>query len=205
MTTTSIEGETTHGQYIHPLMSRYCSREMLKIFSDDEKYRTWRRIWYVLACAQHETFQGAQCGPSLGIIPEAALKDLLNIVSHAAIDYKAVEEAEMRTKHDVMAHLSVLGALCPTAKPFLHLGATSCDITDNADILIIKQALFLVLRRLYVVIDGLQEFAGKWQGTPCLSYTHFQAAQLTTIGKRAAIWLQVSPEAHQAAFAVIPI
>ena len=106
------------------------------------------------------------------------------------INYAHVETEEKRLKHDVMAHLAVWGSVCPLAKPIMHLGATSCDITDNADCMIAKSAMKIILSRLYGVISCLRNFSFKWHAQPTLGYTHFQSAQLTTVGKRAAMWLQ---------------
>ena len=168
-----------HSTYQSPLNSRYCSPQALQLFSDDFKYRTWRRLWVALAEAEAEL--------GLPISPEQINQLKQN---GEQIDYACVRRHEERTRHDVMAHLHAYGEQCPEAKGILHLGATSAYVTDNGDLIQLKIALQLVLSRLTTVIQQLCEFAQKQAKTPCLGYTHFQPAQLTTVGKRATLWIQ---------------
>ncbi|KGG52175.1 hypothetical protein DI09_1p250 [Mitosporidium daphniae] len=156
---------------------------MQRLFSDNCKYSLWRQLWFNLAKAQYH------CGVSCPGLTCTALDEMeLHLLD--PIDYDQVQSEEKRLKHDVMAHLSVWGSICPLAKPIMHLGATSCDITDNADCIIARNALKIILARLYGVIRCLRDFSMQWNAQPTLGYTHFQSAQLTTVGKRAATWLQ---------------
>lgn len=170
---------TQHDSYQSPLNSRYCSPEILKLFSDDFKYQSWRKLWIALAEAQAE----------LGLpISSEQIQQLKNCSTQ--IDYTAVRQQEERTKHDVMAHLHAFGDQCPLAKGILHLGATSAYVTDNGDLMQMRAALQLLVGRLVAVIEHLAVFAQKHAEQACLGYTHLQPAQLTTVGKRAAIWTQ---------------
>lgn len=165
----------------HPLAGRYASPEMLELFSPRHRYTTWRRMWLALAEAQAE----------LGLdIPAEALTQMRANLEVTADDLVRVAEVERETRHDVMAHLHVFAERAPAAKPILHLGATSCFVGDNAEQCITKDALALIEARLLAVIAALADFADRWASEPCLGMTHLQPAQPTTVGKRAALWLQ---------------
>ena len=164
--------------YGNPLVERYASSEMSYIFSDNFKFQTWRKCWLALAQAQKE----------LGL--EISEAQILEMQDHLTdIDYQVVEQYEQQFRHDVMAHLHHFGELCPTARPIMHLGATSCFVGDNTDILMLKAGLELLLQKLVAVIESLQNFALQHKDQPTLGFTHLQPAQLTTVGKRAALWL----------------
>jgi adenylosuccinate lyase len=165
--------------YQNPLIERYASDEMSRIFSAATKFSTWRRLWLALAEAQHE----------LGLpIPDDALRDMRAHLDD--IDLPRAAELEKRFRHDVMAHVHLFGEAAPAAKAVIHLGATSAFVTDNSELMQHAQALRLVLRRLVSCIAALTDFAAKYRDLPTLGYTHFQPAQPTTVGKRAALWLQ---------------
>jgi len=162
-----------------PLINRYASAEMIHCFSDEVRFRTWRRIWTELASAQHQL--------GLGVSAE----QVVELEAHQNdIDYVLAAAEEKRLRHDVMAHVKTYAAVCPKAASIIHFGATSCDITDNADLLILREALNLLSLRLARACDRLASFAKRWKDLPTLGFTHFQAAQLTTVGKRACLWLQ---------------
>ena len=165
--------------YVTPLSSRYASTEMNQLWSNNTKYSTWRKLWVALAETEQEL--------GLNITNEQIEEMKANVDN---IDYNIVAEREKECRHDVMAHIYEYGLKCPKAKPIIHLGATSCYVTDNSDIIIMRQALELIKQKLIVVIYNLTEFAQKYKGIPCLGYTHFQPAQLTTVGKRATLWIQ---------------
>lgn len=168
-----------NSRYVTPLSGRYASKEMNQLWSNDSKYSTWRKLWVALAETEKE----------LGIdITEEQIKEMKENVNH--IDYDIVSQREKECRHDVMAHVYEFGLKCPNAKPIIHLGATSCYVTDNTDVILMTQALQLVKEKLIMVIDHLKEFALKNKAVTCLGYTHFQPAQLTTVGKRATLWLQ---------------
>ena len=161
------------------LQSRYASPEMAAIFDDRNRYATWRALWIALARAES----------AVGIpIPEQAFTEME--AHRYSIDFERVREIERETRHDVMAHLHHFGEQCPSAKPFLHLGATSCFITDNTDLILVKQALQLISARLARLILLMRDFCAAYRALPVLGYTHFQPAQPTTLGKRASLWLQ---------------
>ncbi|GDY13932.1 adenylosuccinate lyase [Planctomycetota bacterium] len=165
-------------RYDSPLCSRYASKQMQAIFSDDRRFGTWRRIWLELARAQQR----------LGLaISDAQITALAAHLDH--IDYAVAKAEEQRRRHDVMAHVHAFAVAAPEAAPIIHLGATSCDITDNADLILFREALHRVAERLARAIDRLAKFAGQHAAVPTLGFTHFQAAQLTTVGKRACLWL----------------
>ncbi len=165
----------------HPLAGRYASEEMLRLFSPGHRYSTWRRVWLALAEAEAE----------LGLdIPEAALEEMRAALEVGADDLERARQHERRTRHDVMAHLHAFADRAPAARAVLHLGATSCDVTDNADLLVLRDALDLVERRLLAVVSALADFAERWAEEPCLGHTHFQPAQPTTVGRRACQWLE---------------
>jgi adenylosuccinate lyase len=167
-----------HTQYVNPLISRYASRSMSELWSEQRKFSTWRRLWVALAEAEQEL--------GLEIRSEQIEQLRANVDS---IDFEAAREHERRLRHDVMAHVHAYGDACPDARPIIHLGATSCFVTDNTDLLLIRDSLHLVLARLYRVIEALAEFARQYRDLPCLGFTHFQPAQPTTVGKRACLWI----------------
>ena len=163
--------------YESPLASRYASSEMLYIFSPDKKFTTWRRLWIALARAEME----------LGLpITQAQVDELEQ--HRDEIDYAAAARYERQLRHDVMAHIHAYGDLCPTAMPIIHLGATSCYVGDNTDVILMKEALELLRGKLVNLIDRLTKFAMDYRALPTLGFTHFQPAQLTTVGKRATLW-----------------
>ncbi len=165
--------------YENPLGTRYASDEMKRIFSPDEKYSCWRKLWIALAESEKE----------LGLdITDEQIAEMKAHVND--IDYDKVAEYESKIRHDVMAHLKAYCDLCPTAKPIIHLGATSCFVGDNTDIIVMKKGLQRVRVMLLNCINALKDFAVKYKSVPTLAYTHFQAAQPTTVGKRTTLWLQ---------------
>ncbi len=163
--------------FSHPLASRYASREMLAIWSEENRYRTWRRVWVALAEAEAEL--------GLPITPEQIEELRANIDN---LDLDRARELERELRHDVMAHVHAYGEQCPQARGIIHLGATSAFVTDNADLILIRSALDLLLPRLARVVLQLADFAGQHRDLPCLAFTHFQPAQPTTVGKRATLW-----------------
>ena len=166
-------------KYESPLSSRYSSEYMLKLFSPDERFRTWRRLWVSLAKAEK----------ALGLdISDGQIEELSAHVDD--IDYEAVRRREREVRHDVMAHVYAYGLAAPSAAGIIHLGATSCYVTDNADVIIYRKALLYVRQELLAVIKNLAGFAERWKDLPTLGYTHYQPAQPVTVGKRAALWLQ---------------
>lgn len=165
--------------YKTPLAGRYASSEMNKIWSNDMKYSTWRKLWVALAETEKE----------LGInITDEQINEMKQNINN--IDYDIVSKREAECRHDVMSHVYEFGIKCPNAKPIIHLGATSCYVTDNTDVILMREALMLIRKKLILVISNLKEFALKNKNVTCLGYTHFQPAQLTTVGKRATLWLQ---------------
>ena len=165
--------------YETPLNSRYASPEMQYIFSPDRKFTTWRKLWVALAESEME----------LGLpITREQVDELKAHVDD--IDYDAARRHEERVRHDVMAHVHAYGDVCPNARGIIHLGATSCYVTDNADILMLRDALKLVREKVVEVLRRLRRFAWEYKGMPTLGYTHLQPAQLTTVGKRACLWMQ---------------
>ena len=165
--------------YESPLEGRYASEAMRRVFSPDHRYGTWRRLWLALAEAEHE----------LGLpVTQAQLEQLRAHLDD--IDYDAVHAYEVKVRHDVMAHVLALGDLCPEARPIIHLGATSCYVTDNADLLLLREALGLIRAKVCEALRALGDFAMKTKDIPCLGLTHLQAAQPITVGRRAACWAQ---------------
>ena len=165
--------------YESPLASRYASKYMLHLFSPDMRFETWRRLWVSLAKAQHE----------LGLpVTQAQVDELAAHVS--PIDYDVVSKREREVRHDVMAHIYAFGKDAPGAAGIIHLGATSCYVTDNADLILYRDALRHLRAELTAVMENLCDFAGRYAAMPCLGYTHYQPAQLVTVGKRATLWLQ---------------
>lgn len=167
-----------HNKYISPLSERYASKEMQYIFSPDMKFRTWRKLWIALAEAEKE----------LGLhITQEQIDELK--ASQDNINYEVAVQREKEVRHDVMAHVYAYGQQCPKAKGIIHLGATSCYVGDNTDIIIMTEGLRLVRKKLLNVMNKLAEFAYKYRELPTLAFTHFQPAQPTTVGKRASLWL----------------
>ena len=165
--------------YENPLITRYASREMAKIFSDDHKFGTWRRLWVALAEGEKE----------LGLnITDEQIADMKAHLDD--INYDVAEAREKEVRHDVMAHVYAFGMQAKSAMPIIHLGATSCYVTDNAEVIIMREALRAVKGKLLQVMKKLAAFALKYKGMPTLGFTHLQPAQLTTVGKRACLWLQ---------------
>ncbi len=166
-------------RYVSPLSERYASREMQYIFSPDMKFRTWRKLWIALAETEKEL--------GLNITQE----QIDELKEHADdINYDVAKERERQVRHDVMSHVYAYGVQCPKAKGIIHLGATSCYVGDNTDIIVMAEALKLVRKKLVNVIAELSRFADKYKAQPTLAFTHFQPAQPTTVGKRATLWTQ---------------
>ena len=166
-------------RYVSPLSERYASKEMQYIFSPDMKFRTWRRLWIALAETEKEL--------GLNITQE----QIDELKAHAEdINYDVAKERERQVRHDVMSHVYAYGVQCPKAKGIIHLGATSCYVGDNTDIIVMTEALKLVKKKLVTVIAELSAFADKYKDQPTLAFTHFQPAQPTTVGKRATLWTQ---------------
>lgn len=167
-----------HDSYISPFSTRYASREMQYIFSEDNKFKTWRRLWIALAKAEQK--QG------LDITDE----QIAELEAHAEdINYEDAQRRERECRHDVMSHVYAYGLQCPKAAGIIHLGATSCYVGDNTDVIIMREGLTVVRRKLLNVMKLLADFAEKYKDMPALAYTHLQPAQLTTVGKRATLWL----------------
>ena len=166
-------------RYQSPLSERYASREMQYIFSPDMKFRTWRKLWIALAETEKEL--------GLPITDE----QITELKEHADdINYDVAKEREKVVRHDVMSHVYAYGVQCPKAKGIIHLGATSCYVGDNTDIILMAEALKLVKKKLVNVIAELADFADRYKDLPTLAFTHFQPAQPTTVGKRATLWMQ---------------
>ena len=166
-------------RYVSPLSERYASKEMQYIFSPDKKFRTWRRLWIALAETEKEL--------GLPITDE----QIAELKEHADdINYDVAKAREKEVRHDVMSHVYAYGVQCPKAKGIIHLGATSCYVGDNTDIIIMTEALKLVKKKLVNVLSELAAFADRYKDLPTLAFTHFQPAQPTTVGKRAALWMQ---------------
>ncbi len=166
-----------HSSYENPLCTRYSSKEMRELFSNDTKFRTWKKLWIALAESEKE----------LGInITDEQLSQMRE--NAEVIDYETAEAREKEVRHDVMSHIYAYGKQAPLAKPIIHLGATSCYVGDNTDIIVMRDAMRLVRKKLLTAIRATADFAKKYRDQPCLAYTHFQAAQPTTVGKRATLW-----------------
>lgn len=179
MTAASSALPTAVTTYASPLADRYASRAMLGLWSPATRYGLWRRLWLALAEAQQE----------LGIaIPAEAIAEMRAHLDD--IDFDAVAEYERRFRHDVMAHVHAFGDVAPAARPFIHLGATSCYVTDNAELILMRRALGVLRDKLLDILAALAAFAEQWRHEPALGYTHLQPAQLTTVGKRATLWMQ---------------
>ncbi|MDF2803415.1 MAG: adenylosuccinate lyase [Anaerocolumna sp.] len=164
--------------YISPMSERYASKEMKYLFSQDMKFRTWRRLWIALAEGEKE----------LGLnITSEQIDELIKFKDD--INYDVARERESQVRHDVMSHVYAYGEQCQKAKGIIHLGATSCYVGDNTDIIVMTEALKVIKKKLLNVMDVLSKFALEYKELPTLAFTHFQAAQPTTVGKRAALWL----------------
>ncbi len=164
--------------YTSPLSTRYSSNEMQYVFSEKFKFRTWRRLWISLAKAEKQ----------LGL--DITDEQIAELEAHADdINFEVAEARERIVRHDVMSHVYAYGVQCPKAEPIIHLGATSCYVGDNTDVIILREASRLVLKKAARVIKNLAVFADKYKALPCLAYTHLQPAQLTTVGKRATLWM----------------
>ncbi|GBC04271.1 hypothetical protein RclHR1_05590026 [Rhizophagus clarus] len=169
-------------KYESPLTSRYGTSKIVELFSPAKKFSTWRELWLNLAIAEKE----------LGIagITDESIKEMKAHLVLTPEDFKAAEEEEEKRRHDVMAHVHAFGLVAPKAAGIIHLGATSCYVTDNGDLIILKQGLNLLLEKLAKVIERFSNFAKEYKDLPTLGFTHFQPAQLTTVGKRATLWIQ---------------
>jgi adenylosuccinate lyase len=171
--------------YDNPLVTRYASREMAELWGPRRKFSTWRRLWVALAEAEREL--GLLCED--GVTPRITQAQIEQLRAHIEdIDFARAEEHERRRRHDVMAHIDAYGEVCPEARDIIHLGATSCYVTDNTDLILMREGLCLLRDRLVGVIDALARFAARWRNLATLAFTHFQPAQLTTVGKRACLW-----------------
>src|SRR6476659_4865982 len=161
-------------RFDHPLIERYASQDMARLFSPRMRHGTWRELWIALARAQHE----------VGL--PVTLEQVTELEAHRdEFDWECVAKYEKELRHDVMAHVHHYGDLCPKARPIIHLGATSCFVTDNADLLLMREAINFLARRTAAVIQQLAHFAKEHRDLPCLGYTHLQPAQPTTVGRRA--------------------
>lgn len=170
--------ENNTNYYTNPLSERYASKEMQQIFSADNKFSMWRKLWVALAKAEKE----------LGLdITDGQISQMQENIYN--IDYNKASEYEKKFKHDVMAHVHTFGEAAPKARPIIHLGATSAYVGDNADLIIYHQALELIYKKLLMLIDKMKDFSFEYAAMPTLGFTHFQPAQLTTVGKRASLWL----------------
>lgn len=169
-----------HDTYQNPLVDRYASGEMAQLFSDRRRHILWRRLWIALAEAEHEL--------GLSVVSKAQIEQMRQ---HAEdINYDTVRELESRLRHDVMAHLKAFGLQCPSASPIIHLGATSAYILDNADLILMREGLGILSRRLVSIINALAQLAERHKDLATIAFTHYQPAHLTTVGKRACLWLQ---------------
>ena len=167
----------SHEIYENPLIARYASREMATLWGDQRKFSTWRRLWVALAEAEAE----------MGLpVTQAQIAELRAHTDD--IDFEAAQQYERKLRHDVMAHVHTYGDVCPAARPIIHLGATSCYVTDNTDLILIREALRMVAGRLAAVIIELGNFAKQYRDVPTLGFTHLQPAQPTTVGRRACLW-----------------
>lgn len=165
-------------RYISPLSTRYASDEMQAVFSDNFKFRTWRRLWIALAKAER----------ALGL--DITEEQIAELEAHRDdINYEVAEAREREVRHDVMSHIYAYGKQCPKAEAIIHLGATSCYVGDNTDVIILREASRIILKKAAQVVKNLADFAKEYRDLPCLAYTHLQPAQLTTVGKRATLWI----------------
>jgi len=172
---------TTHEKYEHPLVDRYASKEMSYLWSPSKKFSTWRKLWLALAEAERD----------LGLeISEEQLEEMRSHLELSAGDYELAEKKEAEFRHDVMAHVHTFGTACPLAMPIIHLGATSCYVGDNTDLIQMKESLLLVKSKIVKLLSIMKGFAAKYRDMPTLGFTHYQPAQLTTVGKRCTLWMQ---------------
>lgn len=170
--------ESNRLQYKSPLSSRYASKEMKYIFSEQKKFTTWHELWIALAKAERE----------LGLdITEEQIAEMS--ANKDIVDFEIAEEREKEVRHDVMSHVYAFGKRCPKAEPIIHLGATSCYVGDNTDVILMRDALKIIIDKAVQVLINLAKFAREYKDMPCLGYTHLQPAQLTTVGKRASLWM----------------
>jgi adenylosuccinate lyase len=168
--------------YQTSLTSRYCSPEMSHLFSQRSRHSTWRKLWLYLAEAEHEL--------GINTITPEALKEMQDHLILTDADFEVAKVEERRRRHDVMAHVHAFGEVAPKAAGIIHYGATSCYVTDNTELILMREALDILLPKLAKVINNLANFALQWKAEPTLAYTHLQPAQLITVGKRAAQWAQ---------------
>jgi len=169
---------SAYERFESPLVSRYAGEEMSRVFSPAARFRTWRRLWIALAETEKE----------LGLpITDAQIREMRR--HQDDLNLERAEALERDLRHDVMAHVHAFGEQCPAAKPVIHLGATSCDIADNADLVAIRDGLAILARRIVTIMDRLARFAAEHRALATLGFTHYQPAQLTTVGKRACLWL----------------
>lgn len=169
--------ETTKEVYLSPFSTRYASKEMQLLFSESFKFKTWRKLWIALAKAEKQ----------LGL--DITDEQIAELEAHKDdVNFDVAEAREKEVRHDVMSHVYAYGKQCPAAEPIIHLGATSCYVGDNTDVIILREATKLVIEKAAQVLSNLAEFSLKYKDMPCLAYTHLQPAQLTTVGKRAALW-----------------
>lgn len=173
-----MDYQADHMQYVSPLSKRYASPEMKYVFSEKKKFTTWHELWIALAKAEQKL--------GLAITDEQieemeAAKDI--------VDFEVAEEREKVVRHDVMSHVYAYGKRCPKAEPIIHLGATSCYVGDNTDVILMREALNIIIEKAVQVLKNLAKFADEYKDLPCLGYTHLQPAQLTTVGKRASLWM----------------
>ena len=172
-------------KYVSPLSERYASKEMQYIFSPDKKFKTWRKLWIALAEAEKELNLLGEDGQ-----PRITQEMIDELKAHSEeIDYEMAKAEEAKVRHDVMAHVHTYGFQCPKAAGIIHLGATSCYVGDNTDVIIMTEGLKLVRKKLLNVINELSKFAMEYKDLPTIAFTHFQPAQPTTVGKRATLWL----------------
>ncbi len=165
--------------YNTPLNTRYASKEMSYLFSDEMKFKTWRKLWVALA----------ECEKELGLnISDEQIQELKENMDN--VNYEVAEEREKEVRHDVMSHVYAYGVQCPKAKGIIHLGATSCYVGDNTDLIIMREAILIMKKKILNVINSLSKFALEYKNLPTLGFTHLQPAQLTTVGKRATLWIQ---------------
>ena len=170
--------ETNRLQYMSPLSSRYASKEMKYIFSEKKKFTTWHELWIALAKAEKE----------LGLdITDEQIQEMIE--NKDIVDFEVAEAREKEVRHDVMSHVYAYGKRCPKAEAIIHLGATSCYVGDNTDVILMKEALELIIEKTVQVLVNLKKFSREYKAMPCLGYTHLQPAQLTTVGKRASLWM----------------
>jgi adenylosuccinate lyase len=177
---------SSHARYSSPLSERYASKAMLELWSPQRRHRTWRELWLALAEAQREL--GVRDERGHQVITEEGIRQMRAHLDD--IDFVAAGEFERRFRHDVMAHVETFAAAAPAARPFIHLGATSAFVTDNADLVLMREGLVMLRAKIVAVLRALAEFAETWRSEPTLAYTHLQPAQLTTVGKRATLWMQ---------------